>query len=45
MGIMWGFGFPKIGGAFLGGPYSKDYSISGSVLGSPYFGQPPKDTG
>ena len=24
---------------FLGGPYIKDYSILGSILGSPYFGK------
>ena len=28
--------FPKLGVLFLGGP-SKDYSILGSTLGSPYF--------
>ena len=28
-------GFPKLGVPF-GGPYNKDYSILGSVLGSPY---------
>ena len=28
--------FPKIRG-----PYSKDYSILGSILGSPYFGKLP----
>ena len=31
-------GFPKLGVPF-GGPYNKDYSIWGSLLGSPYFGQ------
>ena len=29
-GIFWG-----------GGPYQKDYSILGSILGSPYFGKLP----
>ena len=29
-------GFPKLGVPF-GGPYNKDYSILGSILGSPYF--------
>ena len=24
-----------------GGPYNKDYSILGSILGSPDFGKPP----
>ena len=28
------WGFPKIRGTFLGGPHNKDYSISGSILGS-----------
>ena len=32
-------GFPKIKGTFLGGPHNKDYSIFGSVLGSPLFGE------
>ena len=30
-------GFPKLGVPF-GAPYNKDYSILGSILGSPYFG-------
>ena len=30
-------GFPKIRGTLLGGPYNKDYSILGSILGSPCF--------
>ena len=34
-------GFPKLGYPF-GGPYNKDYSILGSILGSPYFGKLPK---
>ena len=34
-------GFPKIRLPFLGGPHSKDYSIWGSTLGSPYFGKLP----
>ena len=32
---------PKIRGTFFGGPYSKDYSILGSILGSPYLGKLP----
>ena len=35
---VWGLGFPKIGCTFLGGPYSEDYSILGSILGRTYFG-------
>ena len=31
----------KIMGTFFGGPYNKDYSILGSILGSPYFGKLP----
>ena len=31
------WGFPKITGTILGGPYNKDYSILGSILGSPYI--------
>ena len=27
------WGFPKIRGTILGGPYNKDYSIWGSILG------------
>ena len=34
-------GFPKIRGTFFGGPHNKDYSILGSLLGSPYFGKLP----
>ena len=30
---------PKIRGTFFGGPYNEDYSILGSILGSPYFGK------
>ena len=33
-------GFPKLGVPF-GGPFHKDYSILGSILGSPYFGKLP----
>ena len=29
------------GNPFFGGPYNKDYSILGSILGSPYFGKLP----
>ena len=32
-----GGGFPKISGTILGGPYNKDYSILGSILGSPHL--------
>ena len=28
-------------GYLFGGPYHKDYSIVGSILGSPYFGKLP----
>ena len=31
--------FPKLGGTLFGGPHNEDHSISGSVLGSPYFGK------
>ena len=34
-------GFPKLGGTLFGGPHNKDYSILGSILGSPYFGKLP----
>ena len=33
--LIWGF--PKIKGTLFGGPHNKDYSIWGSILGSPYF--------
>ena len=33
-------GFPKIRCTFWG-PHKKDYSILGSILGSPYFGKLP----
>ena len=33
--------FPKIRGTFSEGPYNKDYSILGSILGSPYSGKLP----
>ena len=33
-------GFPKLGVLF-GGPNNKDYSILGSILGSPHFGKLP----
>ena len=33
--------FPKIRGTMLGSPYNKDYSILGSIMGSPYFGKLP----
>ena len=35
-------GFPKLGVPFWG-PYNKDYSISGSILGSSYLGNLPYD--
>ena len=34
-------GFPKLGVPFLGTPHNKDYSILGSILGSPYIGKLP----
>ena len=37
--------FPKIRGALFGDPYNKDYSILGSILGSPYFGKLPCSCG
>ena len=33
--------FPKFGALFGGGPYHKDYGISGSTLGYPYLGKLP----
>ena len=33
-------GLPKLGVPFWG-PYNKDYSILGSIMGSPYFGKLP----
>ena len=36
---MWGF--PNIRGTFLGGPYNKDCSIWGSMLGHPHLGKLP----
>ena len=33
--------FPKIRGTLFGGPQNKDYSILGSILGSPSFGKLP----
>ena len=35
------WGFPKIKGTLFACPYNKDYSILGSILGSPYFGRLP----
>ena len=35
------WGLPKIRGTVLGGPHNKDYSILGSILGSPYLGKLP----
>ena len=37
-------GFPKLGYLF-GGPHYKDYSILGSILGSPYLGELPPSFG
>ena len=34
-------GFPKIRGYHFGSSHNKDYSILGSILGSPYFGKLP----
>ena len=34
-------GFPEIRGTLFWGPYNKDYSICGSILGSPHFGKLP----
>ena len=39
------WGFPKIKGTLFGGPHNKDYSILGSILGSPYFGKLPHGVG
>ena len=36
-----GFRVPEIGGTFVWGPHTKDYSRLGSILGSPYFGKLP----
>ena len=38
---VWGLGFPKIRATFFGGPHIRDYSVLGSILGSPYFGKLP----
>ena len=39
---MWSCGeIPKIRVIFLKGPYKKDHSILGSILGSPSFGKLP----
>ena len=35
------WGFPKIGGAFLGVPIIRTIVFWGSILGSPYFGKLP----
>ena len=32
------WGSPRNRATFLGGPHKKDYSIWGSILGSPYLG-------
>ena len=34
-------GFPKVEGYPFGGPNNKDYSILGSILGSPHLGKLP----
>ena len=37
--ILMNWGFPKIRGTSLGGPYNKDYKYIGVyILWSPYFG-------
>ena len=33
-------GISNNSGCPFGGPYNKDYSILGSILGSPHFGKP-----
>ena len=33
----------KLAVPFNRGPYNKDYSILGSILGSPYFGKLPNE--
>ena len=35
------WGFPKIKGILLGGPYTEDCSMLGSILGSPSLGNYP----
>ena len=35
------WGFPKIRGTLFWNPHNKDYSILGSILGTPYFGKLP----
>ena len=35
------WGFPKTKGYHFEGPKNKDYSILGSILGSPYLGKLP----
>ena len=37
LGVIWGF--PKIRGTTLGVSTNEDYSILGSILGSPHFGK------
>ena len=34
-------GFLKLGVPYWGGPYNKDYSILGFIVGSHYFGKLP----
>ena len=36
--------FPKIRGTLVGGPYNKDHSIWGAILGFPYVGKLPSST-
>ena len=36
-----GFRVDGLGFNLFGGPHNKDYSILGSILGSPYFGKLP----
>ena len=42
---LYGLGFPQNSGYHFGGPYTKDYSILESILGSPYFGKLPFGSG
>ena len=40
--LVWNiWGFPKIKSTIIGGHHNKDYSILGSILGSPNFGRLP----
>ena len=37
--------FPKIRGPYLGAPYNKDPTMSGTILGSPIIGNPQVSAG